>query len=143
MRRSRRAVALTCAAPLLLGACGGLRDGNPTESLALKVVSIELGRVVGADKRVLEHTARFSPGDTVYASVVTEGNVDLAVLEAHWSRGDTLVGEARQQIASDGDAVTEFHVFDPSGLPPGTYRVDVLLDGTPVGSREFTVEAAT
>ena len=140
----RRAAAAFVAALLLLpAACVSRRDGNPAQSLPLDVVSVQLGRMVGEDKRVVEPAVRFLPEDTVYASVVTEGEVDVAVLEARWSRGDALVGEARQRIAPDGGAVTEFHVFDPGGLPAGTYRVDIFLDGTPVAAREFTVEAAS
>jgi outer membrane usher protein FimD/PapC len=37
-------------------------------------------------------------------------------------------------------AATEFHLQNSGGFPPGTYRVDVLINGQPAGTREFRVE---
>jgi hypothetical protein len=109
----------------------------------LKVSVLEIGRAVGRDKRVTEPAERFAPRDTVYASVVTEGDDKEAILAARWSFEGGVVNDTTQRIAQDGSAVTEFHVFDPSGWKPGRYRVEIFLDGTSVGQKEFTVDTSS
>jgi hypothetical protein len=129
------------AAALAGAAC---RPGGPAGSLRtsdVEVTDIRLGRLVGEDKRVQEATDTFGPADTVYASVVTEGTAPEARLEARWSYGQTQVLEkTEQRIAPQGIAVSEFHVRNPAGWAPGTYQVEIVLDGSPVGARTFTVE---
>jgi hypothetical protein len=142
--KARLFVAAVACALLAVPACRAPRGATPTgESPRLRITAVELGRAVSADKRVAQPADRFAPGDTVYASVVTEGEADLAVLEARWSSESAIVDETRQRIAPDGSAVTEFHVFDPSGWKPGRYQVEIFLDGTPVARRGFTVESAS
>ena len=107
----------------------------------VQVRDIQLGRGVGEDKRVQEPTDTFGPSDTVYASVVTEGTAPEARLQARWSYGPTQVlEETEQRIAPQGTAVSEFHVRNPAGWTPGTYQVEIVLDGAPAGARTFTVE---
>jgi hypothetical protein len=124
-------------------AAAGCRAG-PVESRRatdVAVKDISLGRVVGEDKRVQEPVDRFGPADTVYASVVTEGTAAEARLQARWSYGQTQVlEETEQRIAPQGVTVSEFHVRNPAGWEPGTYQVEIVLDGSPVGARTFTVE---
>ena len=45
-----------------------------TTGAAVRVTQVELGTAVGADKRVSAAAAEFRPTDTIYASVVTEGD---------------------------------------------------------------------
>jgi hypothetical protein len=107
----------------------------------LKVVDVEVGRAVGADKRVTTPTGAFAPGDVLYASVETKGAVPRAVLAARWSYNGALLAETEQKIAPDGTAVSEFHVSNPSGWTPGAYRVEILIDGRVVADRAFRVDA--
>jgi hypothetical protein len=44
-----------------------------------------------------------------------------------------------QEIAPTGPARTEFHLSKPTGLASGNYRLEVTLNGTPVGTKEFKV----
>jgi hypothetical protein len=52
-----------------------------------------------------------------------------------------VVDESTQNIAPTGSAatVTEFHLSKPDGWPAGGYKVEVLLNGTSAGTRDFKV----
>ena len=105
----------------------------------VSVTDIRLGRVIGLDKRIAEATESFGRDETVYASVVTEGDAEHVRLTARFSRGDALVAEVSQAIAPKGSAVSEFNIAKPGGLAPGDYQVEVLVDGAAAGTRRFTV----
>jgi hypothetical protein len=114
--------------------------GTATATTALRVTDVELGRAVGADKRVTDATDNFNATDVVYASVHTSGSASNATLMARWTFEDgQVVDESTQRIAPTGDAVTEFHISKPGGLPKGKYKVEVFVNGTSVESEEFTV----
>jgi hypothetical protein len=105
------------------------------------VTQIDVGRSIGADKRVSAPMTDFAPNDTIFASVATSGSSSSATLTAKWAFEDgQVVDETTQTIAPTGPAVTEFHISKPGGFPKGKYRVDVTLNGTPAGSKEFTVK---
>ena len=105
----------------------------------LAVMDIRLGRAVGLDKRIADETDTFAPHDTVYASVVTEGEADHVKLTARFTRAGAVLAEVSQGIAPTGGAVSEFNVWKPGGLPPGDYQVELLVDGAAAGARRFTV----
>ena len=113
----------------------------PTTAAApLKVTDVEVGRAVGADKKISDKTDTFKPGDTIYVSVATEGSSPGAGLVAHWTYNyGQLVKHEETTIASTGKAVTEFHIVKPSGWPVGNYKVEVSLAGAPAGSKSFKV----
>jgi hypothetical protein len=102
--------------------------------------AIELGNQIDADKRVLAPTQSFAPGDTIYASIPTQGETQAVVLAARWSYEDgQIVAESTETVASAGPTVVEFHIAKPDGWPAGRYRVDVTANGRPAGTREFEV----
>jgi hypothetical protein len=102
--------------------------------------TIQLGNQIGADKRVLAAAESFAPGDTIYASIATQGEAQGDVIAARWSYEDgQTVSESREVVASAGPTVVEFHVAKPDGWPAGRYRVDVTANGQPAGTREFEV----
>jgi uncharacterized protein YfaS (alpha-2-macroglobulin family) len=77
----------------------------------------------------------------VYVSVLTDGSASSATLTTRWTFQDgQLVDESTQTIQPSGTTATEFHISKPDGLPPGNYRVQVLLDGREVESEEFEVK---
>jgi hypothetical protein len=95
---------------------------------------------VSADKTISDKTDTFKPMDTIYASVATEGSSPAVTLVAHWTYKDgQLVKHEETTIAPTGKAVTEFHVVKPSGWPVGDYKVEVMLNGAPAGSKSFKV----
>ena len=105
----------------------------------LAVTEVQLGRAIGLDKRIAAPAESFGPEDTVYASVVTEGQAEHVQLTARFSREGTVLAEVSQGVAPRGTAVSEFNVWKPGGLPPGEYEVEILVDGVPAGARRFTV----
>jgi len=129
--RPLRVHALLLFVVLAASACG---SNDP-----LQVTTIQLGKSLNPDRTVATHTTRFKPGDTVYASVLTDGS-GAATLGAKWWYAGRLVSEPTQHVSYKGAAATEFHMQTSGGLPVGDYKVEILLDGQSIGSREFRVE---
>ena len=116
--------------------------GSPAPAAApFRVSAIDLGKSVGADKRVTAPSSSFAPSDTIYASVVTDGSSPNVTLVARWTYQDgQLVNEETQSIAPTGPAVTEFHISKPDGWPAGGYQVEVIANGASAGKRAFQVQ---
>jgi hypothetical protein len=136
------------AALALLGGCKRSEEAPapkpqaaaPQAPVVFRVTRIDLGSAIGPDKKVTTPSTTFKPGDTIYASIATEGAAANAALGVRWTFGDgQLVNEATQNIAPTGPAVTEFHIAKPDGWPAGKYTVDVSANGKPAGSAQFTV----
>ena len=126
---------LVCALLLVAGAASSAcRPGEP-----LQVESLQLGRTLNSDNTVNAHTTRFKPDDTVFVSLlsVQPGSGTVTV---RWMLNGQTVSEATRDVSYTREAATEFHLQNSGGFPPGGYRVDVLVNGQPAGSRQFTVE---
>ena len=112
----------------------------PAAATAVRVTDVDLGRAVGQDKRVTDKADSFTPRETIYVSVRTEGSASNATLKARWTyEGGQLVQESSRIIAPTGTAVTEFHVAKPDGWPKGSYKVEVFLNGNSVETESFKV----
>ena len=108
---------------------------------SFRVSGIDLGKAVGADKRVTAPGSTFAPSDTIYASVATDGSSPNVALVARWTYQDgQVVNEESRTISSTGPAVTEFHISKPDGWPAGSYQVEVIANGASAGKRAFTVQ---
>ncbi|TMQ59344.1 MAG: hypothetical protein E6K75_04165 [Candidatus Eisenbacteria bacterium] len=97
-----------------------------------------------ADRRVIATgNESFTPGDTVFASVVLAAPVPAAQLVGRWKAADgTVVYESTQAVQpSQDEAAVIFHLVKPAGLPPGAYTLEVLADGRVAGTKEVTVVA--
>jgi hypothetical protein len=105
----------------------------------IRATAIQLGRSINPDGTVGSHTTRFKPGDTIYASVLTTG-FGAATISARWTYAGRVVGEPRRDVRYKGDAATEFHLQNSSGFPPGDYSVELFVNGTSVGRRDFRIE---
>lgn len=105
----------------------------------LRVTSIQLGRSLNADNTVAGHTTRFGPKDTICLSVLTAG-VGSSTIRVRWMYRGHVLGEPEKQVSYRDVAATEFRLQSAAGFPQGDYTVEVLLDGQPVGTREFRVE---
>jgi len=145
MARQALVSCLTLAA--FFGGCRGrepepqVAAASPTLRTDVTVTEISLGRAVDTSRRVAEPLETFAPGDTVYASVVTEGTARHGVLKARWTYQDSeVLSEASLEIAPTGTTATEFHVSRPEGLRPGNYQVEIFFDGASAGKRAFTVK---
>lgn len=108
---------------------------------SFKVTDIAVGRSVTDDKSISDKTDSFRPGDTFYVSVKTDGSGPNATLTARWTYEDgQVVDESTQNIAPTGGTnATEFHLSKPDAWPAGGYNVEVLLNGTSAGTRDFKV----
>jgi hypothetical protein len=107
----------------------------------VQVTDVKVGRTLGADKRLSKETDEFSPKDVIYAVVETRGSGPSTALQARWTYEDgQVVDESSRNISAAGEDVTEFHISKPSGWPKGKYTVQISLNGTPAGSKDFQVK---
>ena len=114
---------------------------TPPAQQGVSVTSVDLGTAVGADQKVTTPTTSFSPKDTIYAAVSTTGAASNATLGAKWTYQDgQTVNDSSQTIAPTGPAVTTFHISKPDGWPAGNYKVEIMLDGNAVSSKDFSVK---
>ncbi len=121
----------------------------PQASAAMATASvngIDLGNAVGADLRVTAPMTTFAPTDTIYAAVST-GTSDPAAsvagtLGAKWTHIDSnqTVHEETKEIVLAGDGMTDFQISRPDAWPTGRYKVEIMLDGAVVQTREFEVK---
>ena len=107
----------------------------------VKVVEVQLARLVGEDMRATEPTTRFKPADAIYAVVLTEG-VGSAELGARWTYGGNRqrIYQEQHRIDASGPGVHNFRITKADGFPAGAYGVEVTLDSQVVATRDFTVE---
>ena len=108
---------------------------------AFAVLAIEVGKGIGADKRVTAPGTTFGRRDTIYASVATEGAAPSKAISAKWTYQDgQVVKEQAETIAPTGPAATEFHISKPKPWPVGKYKVEIVVDGAPAGAKDFEVK---
>ena len=104
------------------------------------LVSIELGKAVQADKRAVNPGTTFGRRDTIYVSVTTNGTMSNATMAAKWTYQDgQVVDSSTQTLNLAGPATTEFHISKASPWPAGKYKVEVTLNGAPLGQTEFEI----
>jgi hypothetical protein len=116
-------------------------EPTPVPAPAVTVTDLSLGKSVGADKKVQTPTDTFSPKDTIFAAVSTNGSAPSSVISVKWTFGDgQTVKEDSKTIAPTGPAVTEFSIQKPTGWPKGNYKIDVTVDGKPGPSKTFKVQ---
>jgi hypothetical protein len=137
--------AILAVAVMALPACGKKEEApKPAAAPAGVTVSgMNLGKAIGADKKISAATDVFGKADTFYASIDTTG-AGSATLKAKWTyhRGDkvALVKEDTQTIAPTGPARSEFHVSKSDGWPLGDYQVEVFLGDKSAGVMKFAVK---
>lgn len=108
---------------------------------AVTVTDLSLGKSIGADKKVQTATDTFSPKDTIFAVVSTDGSAPSSVIAVKWTYGDgQTVKEDSRTITPTGPAATEFSIQKPKGWPKGNYKVETTVDGKPGPSKSFTVK---
>ena len=145
-RITQRLLVVLLATGLAVGGTGCAKKtetaDTTTSTEEVRVTSVDLGRSIGADKRVTDKTDSFSPSDPVYVTVMTSGAAPTATIRTRWTYQDgQVVDESEQVIAPTGDAATEFHIQKPDGWPTGKYKLEVFLNGTAVQTKDFEVKA--
>ena len=132
-----------------VGEAGGTVDNPPVtpapgtpSSTSLRVADVKIGKAIDANKLIVSETSEFNPKDTFYASVKTEGAATGATLTSRWTHVDSgkEIGTENATVTSTGDQITEFHLLNATGWAKGNYKVDILLNGTPVSTKTFTVK---
>jgi hypothetical protein len=112
-------------------------------AMPVSVIAVDLGTAVGADNKVAASLSSFGAKDTIYASVTTDGTASNTPLAAKWTfAGATpmTVNEESKMLNTAGPATTEFHISKPDGFPVGKYKVEIMLNGAVVQSRDFEVK---
>ncbi len=119
--------------------------GSASMPASAMVNGVDLGNAVGADMRVTAPMSAFAPKDTIYAAVST-GTSDPAAsvaskLGAKWTHVDSnqVVHEESKDLTLAGDGVTNFQISKPDGWPTGNYKLEIMMDGAVVQTREFAV----
>ena len=152
MIRSRRIAWAAGLGLVVIGtaSCKKKEPPPPTESAtpapapappAFAVQGIELGKSIDADKKVSAPATTFGRKDTIYASVTTEGAAPSKTISAKWTFQDgQTVKEQSESIAPTGPAATEFHISKKGLWPVGKYKVEVSVDGSPSGSKDFEIK---
>jgi hypothetical protein len=110
----------------------------------LRVTDIEVGRSVAPDQTITDETKTFSPADSFYVAVKTDGSAPSAKVAAVWTYEDQRVTESEQTIQPSGPTVVTFQLPKPEGpqaaWPAGTYKVKILLNGVLAASETFEVK---
>jgi hypothetical protein len=139
----------------LAGACGRFEKSRGAEAVAAdsaavaasaarpaerRVSNVMIGRRVGPTDRITEPTFQFAPQDTVHVSVATEGTSGAGTLTAAWrSQSGEIVQQSSEPVRPGGEN-TAFHLSQPKGLKPGTYKVIVFLGDDSVDTKVFVVQ---
>ena len=110
---------------------------KPTNPLTVE--TIQVGKTLNSDNSVGTIAQRFKPDDTMYASVITSGP-GSGTLSVKWSSAGRVISEQSKDVSYRDRAATEFHIDFAGGFRAGPYKVELFLDGKPIGSRDVTVE---
>ena len=117
----------------------------PAPPAVPRMASMDLGHAVDSTRHIVGGvTSLFGTRDTIYLSVQTENTAAGAQVSARWS---TATGQRVDSTAKAVDngaaaaaAVTEFHLIKAPAWPVGAYRVEVFLDGTSQGIKDFSIK---
>lgn len=112
----------------------------PVAAAPAAVSSVTLGNAIGADNTIATPLTTFAAGDTIHASIATDGGT-AANVGAKWSHVDSnqTVHEESRSVPA-GPQVTEFRISKPDGWPTGKYKLEVSLDGSVVNTTDFDVK---
>ena len=117
---------------VLLAAAGCARPPLTFEAL-------QTGKTLNSDNSIGVQGTRFTPGETMYVSVLTAG-AGKGTIEAIWKFRGSVVNQGKKDVSYGSSAATEFHLQYAGKLPVGEYTVEVLFDGTPVAERTLEVK---
>lgn len=107
-------------------------------SQPLTVETIQIGRSLNEDQSIAAQATTFKPNETIYVSALNSARGD-GIVKVRWYMGTQLLSEREKQVKFQGAGATEFNISSATGFPVGDYRVEVFVDGQPVGTRNFDV----
>ena len=108
-------------------------------SQPLRISRLQLGKALNPDNSVAAHTTRFKPDDTIYSAILSD-DPGFATVAVRWLLYGQVISEATRDVSYTRAAATEFHLQNSGGFPPGTYHVEILINGKLAETREFKVE---
>jgi len=111
----------------------------PTAPASMTVTTVDLGTEVGADNRITVPATSFAGGDTIHASVGTDGTVG-GNLTATWTYQDGQVVDTQDKVVPAGAQTTDFSISKPDGWPAGQYKLEISSGGMVVQTREFEIQ---
>ena len=112
----------------------------PTALPVARVEKIAVVKTVQADKSPGEAATSFGKKDTVYVSFWVADAPVGTELKARWTDpAGKMLTEDKIVTDKAGDGYSEFHAAKKSGWKPGTYKVEIMLNGQPAGSTSFTI----
>jgi hypothetical protein len=123
-----------CFLLLLVGVATGCRPSEP-----LTVETIQTGKSLNSDNSIGTHSASFRPKETMYVAVLTTAR-GSGTITVRWKLGGQVIHEVTREVSYNDQAATDFRFEAADGFPVGTYTIEVLLDGKPVGERTVRVE---
>jgi hypothetical protein len=120
---------------------------TPAPAPTASVTTVDLGNAAGPDMKLTAMSASFKPKNKIIASVGTSTSDPAASvagkLTAKWTYMDASgampVSEESKDFNFAGAGLTNFEVSKPDGWPVGKYKVEILLDGAVVQTKDFEV----
>src|SRR5690349_22126460 len=97
----------------------GMDTDTTGSSTGLTVTTVDLGSAVGDDNRITTPATSFAAGDTIHASIATDG-ATAGTLTAKWTYQDGQVVDTQEKSVPAGPQVTDFSITKPDGWPAGT-----------------------
>jgi hypothetical protein len=121
-------------------------DAEPAESTGAVEAErwldeLSIGGEVDPRGAIAAEAAReeFEPGETVYVSMaVDDAPADAAVHVAFYDAGGQKVAEDEKKVPA-GALHLYFDSGDTTNWPPGSYRVEITVDGEVVEERALTL----
>ena len=111
----------------------------------LHAANIQIGRAINPDDSVGSPSTLFKPNETIYVAVLTDA-AGKGTISVKWMYGDRVIDEPTKQVSFKGPGATAFQMQNSGGFPPGSYSVEVFVDGVECGQtrlqgrrREVTV----
>lgn len=107
-------------------------------SQPITIDTVQLGRSLNQDQSIAAQATTFKPNETIYVSALNSAR-GFGTIKVRWYMGTQLLSEREKQVKFQGAGATEFNISSATGFPDGNYRVEVFVDGQPVGTRNFDV----
>lgn len=111
----------------------------PEQTAAAKLERLTVTRSVNADDSPGAVVSSFGKGDTVYVTMWRSNIPAGAEITARWFGPDAAQITEDKLSTPGGDGYTSFHAANTNGWAPGSYRIEILLNGQPAETVTFAV----
>jgi hypothetical protein len=117
---------------------GAITDTTPVDTT---VVDVQLADAGDGKRLTGRHTTTFGIDDPVFLAIRTEGTAARYTLTAKWlDAAGAVLTEYGQDVRTAGPAETQFSLSRPDGWAPGSYTVELAINGKPARTVAFTVK---